>query len=233
MTAAQFIFFAGLYRFCNNAVAGGMSAAVAGSRGLIMLSMIELTLYLIALPIIFCLLIPAGDKTERSIWFTIIVTALLILPSVIPAGYLYSRQLPANVIITYLTTLFFIALFISAIAHLMNTLTADAFASIVTVYLILLSMTFGVILVNPIITWVTDTHITIQSVLMLNPYIAIASSINLDILRTDPLYYLSNISAYQFRYPAPFHYWLFYGIMSLCLFVIKMVLLRKKKQPAP
>ncbi|MBI4827146.1 MAG: hypothetical protein HY807_12125 [Nitrospirae bacterium] len=236
--SAQLIFLAGLWRFCNNATADGMSAAVVGKRGLVILSMIELSFYLLAIPIIFCLLLPAESKTERTgghgtkwgrMLFTIIFTALLILPSFIPAVYLYNWQLPANVIFTYLTTLFFIALFFTAIAHLMNTITTNAFASIVTVYLILLSMIFSVILVNPIIKWVTDPHIIIQSALILNPYIAISSSINLDILRTDPLYYLSTISAYQFRYPAPFQFWLFYGFMALCLFVIEMVFFKKTK----
>lgn len=235
--SAQLIFIAGLYRFCNNAMAVGMSAAVAGNRGLVMLSMIELSFYLMAVPIIFCLLLPAESKTERTgghgtkwgrMLFTMIFTALLILPSFIPAVYLYNWQLSGKVIFTYLTTLFFIALLFSAIAHLMNELTANSFASITTVYLILLSLVGGIILVNPIIKLSADPHIIIQAALLLNPYAAIASSINFDILRTDPLYYLSTISAYQFRYPAPFQFWLFYGFMALCLFVITMVFLRKR-----
>lgn len=237
--SAQLIFLAGLYRFCNKAMSDGMNAAVAGKRGLVMLSMIELSFYLIAIPIIFCLLLPVKRKTEKKIqsgshgtkwsriFFTLILTLILILPSAIPAGYLYNLQLPANVIFTYLMTLFFIAILISGIAYLINALTVNAFASITTVYLILLFMIGGIILLNPIIKWAEDPHIIIQATLFLNPYIAIASSINLDILRTDPLYYLSAISAYQFRYPAPFLFWLLYAFMAGCTFIIEMLFLKK------
>ena len=80
---------------------------------------------------------------------------------------------------------------------------------------------------NPVIEWVADPSLIIQATLLLNPFISIASSINMDILRMDPLYSLSTIGVLQFHYPEPLHFWLVYGVIYFGLLTLQIKFLKR------
>lgn len=61
----------------------------------------------------------------------------------------------------------------------------------------------GPILVGPAIAAAPNPHPFILPVLAANPPVAIATCLDLDLLRTDRIYQLTPIPAYQFGYPSP------------------------------
>lgn len=230
----QLLFLAGFYFFCNSLLSSGMDPAWAGRKGMVVLSLLEVSFYLLILPLMPCFLLsehyeavqrdllnllPGRKRTKwRGMLKTAVFVMLLILPAAIPAGYLHIWHIPSDIITGFILILFFISLFISAVNHFTRALFRDTFASIPAAYLVILFLTGAVIFMNPVIEWTDDPEVIIQTTLLINPFAAIASSINLDIFRTDPLYYLSSISAYNFHYPAPVQFGLFYSFLFFVLF---------------
>ena len=236
-TSVQLLFLGGLHYFCNGHLSGGMSPLWAGRKGMVMLSLCETAFYLLGLPLLLfsvcfrdggtiqrdlLIVLPGRQWTKwKEMFDTAVLVILLILPAVIPAVYLHTWQVPVNIIIRFTLTLCLIVLSFSAVIHFIHALSRNAFASLAAVYIYMLSLAGGIIFMNPVIEWASDPEGIIQAVLLLNPFIGIASSINLDILRTDPLYYLSAISMYNFRYPGPVQVGLFHGFVFFILFIVK------------
>jgi hypothetical protein len=115
-----------------------------------------------------------------------------------------------------------IGLGLSALSRFSSAVFRDVFASITAVFFILAAGTGGVILANPLIELAPAPEGIIYATLLINPFVAVASSIHFDVLRTDPLYYLSSISAYQFHYPGLLQYWIFFGFTFIMLFIISI-----------
>ena len=239
----QLFLLAGLHYLCNSFRNMGMDPLWIGRKALVILSITEIAFLSLFLPIVFsflfCVNSSSGQRDllmilpkwqrikESEILNSVMVSATLVLTVAIPAIYLYIWQVPADMLFRLLSTLFITAFFISAIHHFVYSLLDDIFGSVMSTYLILFSLIGGVILMNPVIEWAGNSEGIIQATLLLNPLVAVASSINLDILRTDPLYYLSSISTFKYHYPGFVQILLCYGFIGLTLYTIKIKFLER------
>lgn len=235
--SVQLAVLGGFHFYCKSLLSGGMSPVWAGRKGMVMLSLGETVFYLLSLPLILFSLFPAYTGTlqrdlliilpgrqsirRKEMFNAVVLVIVLILPVIIPAVYLHTWHVPAGMIVRFALTLSVIVLSFTALIHFVHTLFRNTFTSTAAAYICVLFLTGGIILMNPVIEWTDNPEGIIQSVLLLNPVIAVASSIDLDILRTDPLYYLSSISAYNFRYPGSVQVGLFHGFMFFVLFIMK------------
>lgn len=236
--AIQLVFFAVTYLFCNDSEIFGIDPLMIGRKALILLSITEFWFILIFSPITFCLILPATlAGTKMSIiktapygqymgWKSTVSIAalsiLLIVPVIIPAVYLMTWNVPFDDILRLVTTFMLIGLGLSALSRFCSAVFRDVFASITAVFFILAVVTGGVILASPFIELAPAPEGIIYATLLINPFVAVTSSIHFDVLRTDPLYYLSSISAYQFHYPGLLQYWIFFGFTFIILFIISV-----------
>jgi hypothetical protein len=236
--AIQLVFFAGTYLFCNDFQINGIDPLTTGRKALILLSITEFWFMLLFPPIIYCLILPATlTGTDKSIirtapygqymrWKSTVSFAafsiLLSVPVIIPAVYLTTWNVPFADILRLVTTFMLIGLGVSALSRVCSSVSRDVFASITAVFFILAAVTGGIILANPFIELAPAPEGIIYATLLINPFVAVTSSIHFDVLRTDPLYYLSSISAYQFHYPGLLQYWIFFGFMFIILFIISI-----------
>lgn len=226
-----------IYYFCRDmSISSSATPLWIGKRGLIVVTIAEFLFLSLSLPLMGSHLLPTIDERDYDI-VTILphrqgmiydeilsagsLSFLMILPVVIPLGYLHTWGIPFAIILRLFLTLFFTGLLLISINLFISSIVKDSSASIPISYLTIFSLTGGVILMNPLIEWVSHPEMIIQPTLLLNPFIAITSAINLDVLRTDPIYYLSTISTFQFHYPHPIHFWFIYSIISAGLFIVK------------
>lgn len=226
-----------IYLFSNNLSAIGAKTFWVGRRGLIISSMFELVFIILTLPLIVSFLLPIHYTSEKKdlltilpysgkmIWKELMVTILfllfLVLPVMFPIGYLYTWGVPVSTLLSLILTLFFTMLLLTSIHLFFFSIFKNSTMSTGATFLVTITLIGGVILMNPIIEWVSQPENVIHVTLLLNPLVAIASAINLDVLRTDPLYYLSKISVYQFRYPRPVQFWFFCGSLSFAIFILR------------
>jgi len=238
VTLFQLFLLAGLYFLCNNFRNTGMDPLWIGRKGMVIVSLVELSFFSLLLPLALSFLFRVNSESgqrqllmilpdlrrmkQGEVMSTVLFIASLILTVTIPVVYLYRWHVPPEMLFKLMFTLFMVVFFISAVFHFAYSLINDLLWSVMSTYLILFSLMSGVILMNPVIEWAGNTQTFIQPTLLLNPFVAVASSINLDILRTDPLYYLSSISAYQYHYPGVVQYWFCYGFIGFLLFTIKI-----------
>lgn len=71
---------------------------------------------------------------------------------------------------------------------------------------------------GPVISLAPDTPILIQASLLINPFVGMASALNFDILRTDPLYQICPIGQLRFQYPSCWSVALFNLLAGLFFF---------------
>lgn len=224
----------GIYLFNTSPLFREASPSWMGRKGLSILSMAEFSFIFFMLPLMISIFSPLSDKkvyrictTWKYVLLCTSIPLLLIIPAVIPAVYLYMGVIPFTSILKLGLTLFFTGILLTAIYFFTCSLCSDSCVSIVVTYLVFLSLISGIVLMNPVIEWVADPSLIIQATLLLNPFISIASSINMDILRMDPLYSLSTIGVLQFHYPEPLHFWLVYGVIYFGLLTLQIKFLKR------
>jgi hypothetical protein len=107
-----------------------------------------------------------------------------------------------------------------------NTLSAAGLALFIIILICTEPIWFG-----PVISK-ADMPSLIQGSLLINPFVSVASSLNFDILRVDPLYEICPIGQLRFQYPA---YWLavlFNLSMALVIFQRFIVGVRRMLAPS-
>jgi hypothetical protein len=223
----QLALLAWLYYTSDNFSSNGMSPGLIGRSGTVVLSLVEFSFFALLIPLILSLSYSfygkSGKRTSRiKVLNTVSIVTTLVFTAVIPAIDLYLWRVPAHIIFKMIVTLLIAGFFISAIHHFAYSLFRDAFASVTVTYLTLFFLVGGIIFMNPLIEWTGNQESVIWVTLLLNPLVAIASSVNMDILRTDPLYYLSVVSVFKFQYPSLAQFWISYVIISTILFMVKI-----------
>lgn len=234
----QLALLAWLYDASDNFNTNGMSPELIGRKGAVVLSLVEFSFFTLLIPVILCLSYSFfGKSGQRSLFMmlpyqkrikrievlnTIYIVTILVLTAVIPASYLYLWKVPVYIVFRMIATLLIAGFFISAIYHFAYSLFRNSFASVTVTYLTLFFLVGGIILMNPLIEWIGNPESVIWMTLLLNPLVATALSIHMDILRTDPLYYLSVVSVFKFQYPDIAQFWISYVLISTVLFMVKI-----------
>lgn len=244
ITLVQLALLTGLYITSGNLSTNGMSPELIGRKGLIVLSFAELLFIAMVTPIILCLshtfcnrtgmkilLVssPRIKKMKRNeILHAFSAATVLSLTSIVPGLYLCLWKVPVYTVMKLVITLAITGYFLSSIYLFARSLCRDTFAAVSVTYLTLFVLVGSIMLMNPLIEWVRNPEPLAWITLLLNPLVATALSIDIDILRTDPLYYLSAISSFKFHYPSLYQYWISYNLVSFVLCIINRKYLPEK-----
>ena len=111
-----------------------------------------------------------------------------------------------------------ITVFALSIGFYCSVICKTAFAAAGVSLLILVLLSTEPIWFGPIINLMPDAPILIQSSLLINPFVGVASAINFDILRTDPFYQICPIGQLRFQYPSCWSVASFNLLMAFAIF---------------
>jgi hypothetical protein len=125
-----------------------------------------------------------------------------------------------------------IAAFALSVGFYCSTICRTAFSAAGFALLILVLVCTVPIWFGPIINLAPDSPLLIQSSLLINPIVGVASALRFDILRTDPLYHISPIGQLRFQYPSCWSVASYNLALALILFWRSAVGIRRMVVPS-
>jgi|WetSurSiteA1Bulk_404760.scaffolds.fasta_scaffold24462_2 hypothetical protein len=111
-----------------------------------------------------------------------------------------------------------IAVFALSVGFYCSTVCKNAFSAAGFALLILALICTEPIWFGPVINSIPNQSLLIQSSLLMNPFIGVASALNFDILRTDPFYQICPIGQLRFHYPSWWSAASFNVLIALAIF---------------
>jgi hypothetical protein len=108
-----------------------------------------------------------------------------------------------------------------------SALSAAGFALLVIVLISTQPIWFG-----PVINSIPNSSLLIQSSLLINPFVSVASTVGFDILRTDPFYQICPIGQLRFEYPSYWSSALFNLLVALAIFGLSAIGIRRMVLPS-
>lgn len=141
---------------------------------------------------------------SKQVFFEIILKAFILLTifHIISFFSIYSNiyfSLPSFFMIV--PVLFVFSLFIIAYTSFLIVMSRNISFSIATVYITIIGIFGCIFFISPLLDMVSDPTPVINLTLIINPMMAIASLLNLNIFRLDPFYEITNIEMFEYNYP--------------------------------
>jgi hypothetical protein len=170
----------------------------------------------------------------KVIGYPLLITVILCLIPGLAALIVkdLSGGIPAADIIRASLVISTIAVFALSVGFYCSTVCRNAFTAAGFALLILALVCTEPIWFGPVINSIPDQSIPIQSSLLMNPFIGVASALNFDILRTDPFYHICPIGQLRFHYPSWWSVASFNLLVSLAIFWRSAVGIRRMNAPS-
>jgi len=205
-----------------------------GEHLLINILFLETLIVLILSPLLTSNLI--NVKRDNSL-FSSLVISLVSLTSLQVVAFLISLIInlnskglpPIKLTSSYLLLLVFILSF-GTLGFFWSTFFNKLYVSLSITYLIIFLLSGGIILAGPLIESLYRPYPLIQTVLFLNPFVAVYSAIDLDFMRIPLIYNLSPIASYRFHYPSWIKVALFYISISALLISSAILVLKARRR---
>jgi hypothetical protein len=140
--------------------------------------------------------------------------------------------IPAIDIILASLLMLTIAAFALSLGFYCSVICRTAFSGAGLALLILVLVCTEPIWFAPIINLAPDTPVLIQSTLLINPFVGVASALKFDILRTNPLYHICPIGQLRFQYPSCWSIASYNLLLALVIFWRSAVSIRRMVVPS-